>query len=76
MIKCFDQNWDHYLNDLVSELAASEDRLREDHNRKKQELEERFQAEKHGFKPSNQLTSLRRKVVALMKIHSYEEAEF
>ena len=36
LINCFDHCWDQYLNELVGELAASEDRLREEQSKRKQ----------------------------------------
>jgi hypothetical protein len=61
---------------LVKELAAAEEKLRNEQLEKKEENHRRFEAEKErGFKPSSRLTEQRRKIVALMKIQRYDDAE-
>lgn len=64
------------MADLVKELAAAEEKLRNEQLEKKEENNRRFEAEKErGFKPSSRLTEQRRKIVALMKIQRYDDAE-
>jgi hypothetical protein len=64
------------LADLVRELAAAEEKLRNEQTEKREENSRRFQAEKEGgFKPSTKLAEQRRKIVALMKIQRYDDAE-
>lgn len=44
---------------------------------KLQEINQKFSSEKtNGFKPTTKLSNLKRKVLGLMKLHKYEEAEF
>lgn len=60
----------------MKELAAAEEKLRNEQLEKKEENNRRFEAEKErGFKPSSRLTEQRRKIVALMKIQRYDDAE-
>lgn len=76
LIQCFDRVWSDHLNQLVAELAQLEQKLKNDHTSKKEEMVEKYEYEKlNGFKPTSKLANLKRKVYGLMKMHRYEEAE-
>jgi polyhydroxyalkanoate synthesis regulator phasin len=63
------------LNQLVTELAHAEKALKEKHSSKMQEIVDKFETKKsHGFKPSIELSNIKRKVVGLIKMRSYELA--
>jgi hypothetical protein len=77
LIHCFDRVWSQHLNELVASLAQTEQQLQQEQKGKRQELHDRFDQERsNGFKPTTKLSNLRRKVIGLMKLHSYEDAEF
>jgi hypothetical protein len=64
------------LKSIVNDFAESEASLKTGHLEERAKLERRFEIEMKSFKGSVKLNSIKKKVVGLMRLRLYEEAEF
>ena len=71
----FDFFWNQFLEKMVKDFYEVEKKMKEFQKAERKELCEKLEKEEASFKGSIKLNATKKKIVGLMKLHMYDEAE-